>query len=341
MHPALRNALVLSSVVLWGGGCQHTRPGLEASGTPSSQHLVIDAGSSGTRFIRYEMKRGPRGCEATFMDVEATPQGTPGLATLCAQGTAVDWLKGRSFKGLPRENVVLIGTGGFRRLRKEDEATYQRCWKALNESLADRIGSLNVVDGKREGELAWLAVDQQLDSSGKAFSILEIGGVSVQFATGTSRSSIRSVSEDGVGVHSIAKALEAPAKGSCGLDGSTSASFESCRDAVAQLLAKSRFLADVKSALPEMGARPVYGVGEGWLLEGQPEGNLASTDLEPQGRAACEQKPPQPRCYPLAYTSALLKVMNITTIHRTNPYPSWTRGAAVHEDYFPACHLSQ
>jgi hypothetical protein len=340
MHPALRSALLLSFVVLWGGGCQHTRPIVEASGSPPHQHLIIDAGSSGTRFIRYELKRGPRGCEATFMDVEATPQGTPGLATLCTQGSAVDWLKGQSFKGLPRENVVLIGTGGFRRLRKEDEATYQRCWKALNESLSDRIGSLNVVEGTREGELAWLALDQQLDSPGKVFSILEIGGVSVQFATGTSRSSITSVSEDGVGMYSVAKALEASAKSSCGLEGSPSANFESCRDAVERLLAKSNFLAEVKRALPEMGARPVYGVGEAWQVDGAPEGNLSSTDLEPQGRAQCEQSPPQPRCYPLAYTSALLKVMNITTIHRTNPYPSWTRGAAVHEDYFPACRVS-
>ncbi|WP_222842031.1 hypothetical protein [Cystobacter ferrugineus] len=238
---------------------------------------------------------------------------------------------------------MLLGTGGLRKLRAKSRTEFDECWKVLNEGLEDRIGHTDVIDGKKEGELAWLAMEQRLSSPGKDFSILETGGASVQFAMSPSSDDI--TSDDAVGIHSIRNELDAQAKDSCGLDGNTPGNFESCRDAVERLLTKSKFLEDVKEMKrkwPEVDERPVYGAGEGWMRfdKEKDKHEVPRADLENLGKDQCARASSTSPCYGLAYTSALLRVMNITTLHLVKPYSSWTLGAAVHEDYFPACHVS-
>lgn len=353
MNPSLRRSLLLGCLMLWGGACLSPRPSVSATDVPSRQHssphLVIDAGSTGTRFLLYEVRHEPRGCIATPKELpkEEASGGVNqgGLAQMCANGTAVAWLKAHLPSGLgaPPEHVVLLGTGGFRNLRSQENDTFQQCWTEMTTHLEDRIGRMDIITGEQEGTFAWMAMEQWLtEPSKKGFSILEMGGVSVQFATGVSRPDVISKSKDGVGFKQIRKKLNDVSNNPCQFGEDNPENFVNCRDAMETLLRDSAFPEEVKGLPPEVAERPVYGVGEAWQkfaneLSGE---KLSSQGLEGLGKNVCEMKTASEKCISLAYTSALLKVMNITTIHwvpAPNHYLSWTQGAAIHEVYFPDC----
>lgn len=268
MHSSLRRSLLLGCLMLWGGACLAPRPSVSTTDVPSRQHssshLVIDAGSTGTRFLLYEVRHEPRGCIATRKELpkeeDSGRANEGGLAQMCANGTAVDWLKAHlpsGFRG-PPEHVVLLGTGGFRNLRSQGNDTFQQCWTDMTTRLKDRIGRMDVLTGEQEGRFAWMAMEQWLtEPPKKGFSILEMGGVSVQFATGVSRPDIISKSKDGVGFKQIRKKLDDGSNKSCQSGEDSPENFVNSRDAVETLLRDSAFMEEVKGLPPEVAERPV------------------------------------------------------------------------------------
>lgn len=191
----------------------HTEP-VRPSERTESVHLVLDLGSSGTRFCMYpvtvdkaaEEKKRCRVTSANPVCVKLSG----GVAALVRGHSAEEvpgligpklrqaWeaLGDSQKKGnLPlRERihgVVALGTGGFRRPstnlpdpRPEFTAVWSEISRYYKEETKQEHVVARTISGLEEARLAWLGVSQQIPATVRdSFAIIEVGGASIQFAT--------------------------------------------------------------------------------------------------------------------------------------------------------------
>jgi hypothetical protein len=296
---------------------------------PPFEHLVIDAGSSGTRLLRYEVVRGPQGCQVTPSKKQEQTKDSTLSALADMDVKMAEQELGERIAALAPTRVVLLGTGGFRQKGMQGE----RKMRELRGRLSRHVQQVEIISGKTEGELAWLATRP---AENNPFSILEIGGVSVQFATGETSGDVQSVSDDAVGIH-VLSAEMGKDKANCLKE---EENFTRCMAAVGQRLESSRLAHKTSKLLPEGKHRPVYIIGKELDALFQPGKELSQASLEGSGKKLCKDAragddKAKARCFNMAYLSALLKVVKAESIRKGAD--SWTRAAAVHADYFPNC----
>jgi len=186
---------------------------------PSEQepvHLVLDLGSSGTRFCMYPISFDPtadprKRCRAPTAGLNPTcvktsggiaalvrnhsPEDVPGLITPKLR-QAWEALGDLRKKGDPElreriRGVVALGTGGFRDPntnlpdpRPEFLAVWNEIIRFYREEAKQEHVLARTISGLEEARLGWLGVAQQVPASIKdSFAIIEVGGASIQFAT--------------------------------------------------------------------------------------------------------------------------------------------------------------
>ncbi|WNG18361.1 mannan-binding protein [Cystobacter fuscus] len=291
--------------------------------TPPFKHLVIDAGSSGTRFLLYNVERGPRGCQVSLSS-DLSPNKGPieeeGLAEMDVN-EAEKMLKAKLEElGEPLTRVVLLGTGGFRQKGVLGSEKMQE----LSGRLAQRIDHMAIISGDTEGMLAWKATKSTMNLPVQPFSILEIGGVSVQFATGSMDSDFTSISDE-VGFNVIAKKMK-----NC-LENEDP--FTNCEAAISRRLKDSRLL-EVGGRFPEGKPRPVYMIGPESAKLFNKKAKLRPADLAKMGKGTCRQEKDR-KCLGMAHLSAVMKALKVESIQKGAE--SWAEGAAVNSEYFPNC----
>jgi hypothetical protein len=180
--------------------------------TPTTGHLVIDSGSSGTRFCVFDVTRDAATKKCSIGATTAIcakssgglaaltdgkdPKDVPALVTpnLDQAWTGLDQAFVAAGKDLGElEKVKLaaaLGTGGYR-----DPATaapamnpaWDAVWTTIDTFLKGK-GLTEVVakaiPGQDEANLAWVGVNEAV-APGKPFAILETGGATLQLAGGT------------------------------------------------------------------------------------------------------------------------------------------------------------
>lgn len=322
-------------------------------------HLIIDAGSSGSRLCLFSVTQT---CENGACVCRAPPAGPAesgecravaaegGLAALAPE-RALAVLRS-AVGGLSDETrarirgAALLGTGGFRALPADERAARTA---ALAAALAAEIPAarVKIISGEEEGRLAWYAVRERQRS--QAHSILETGGASVQFASGADdRARIARTAPCGMNVTFDRLRLRSdfhacyPAPASDDAAPRPPTRFDACYALLAPELASARCRLSNESER-RRGA-PLYGLGAPWnkvfALAGSDTVDAAR--LQALGREICENLKPDAEneferraCYLIAFQTALLAAVQGDVIQRGGE--SWPRGAAVSADYFDVC----
>lgn len=184
------------------------RPGEPAP--EESVHLVIDLGSSGTRFCLYAVRSGPGQTSCSLVSPRPVcSRVRGGLAKLTKGRKAAQvselidphlqsaWmLLGDPARGgdpVLRRRVraaVALGTGGFRDWttgQPKDRPEWQALFAEVEEFLLRETGLTSItarpITGEEEGRLAWLGLSQG-GSRPAEFAAIEAGGATIQFAVG-------------------------------------------------------------------------------------------------------------------------------------------------------------
>ncbi len=330
---------------------------------PGPLHLVLDAGSSGSRLCLFGVTRVCENsaciCRAPAGRAAATGQAEAGACrAVPAEGGLAALPPERALavvrdalRELPAETrarirgAALLGTGGFRALPAADREART---SGLQAALAAEFpgARVKIISGEEEGRLAWYAVRERQSSA--EHSILETGGASVQYASGSQdRASVARTAPCGMNAtferlksQAGFQACYAPASGAPAARATIS--FDRCYALLAPELDSAR--CRLYSGGERAGAAPLYGLGAPWNkvfdLAGADAVNRAR--LNTLGREICEKLKPDAQnelerraCYLIAFQAALLNAVRGESIQRGGE--SWPRGAAVSADYFEAC----
>lgn len=325
--------LVSLLLVLFLAGCQLPF----YSPQKSNVHLVIDAGSSGTRFCPYRISE-----QCIHLDLSQncfSIQASGGLADLNPSEIRQVMQSGfAQLQGMDIEKTVVLGTGGFRRLPSHLQAQKLNLVASTTREFFEP-SEARILTGEQEAQLAYLAMVAFRDGK-RDHVILETGGATVQLAgQGLKPRSVPA------GLNAI-RELSGPPH-ACKENTAPSADrFLECTQALKRIL-KSRpwyssFFAGQK---PES----VYTLGSSWksiyALAGDSE--LTLEELKKQGIRICnsstseivdagvpEQFAPA-SCYLHSYQYALTSELQIGSLKAGEG--SWPPGAAISE-YFSGCN---
>lgn len=349
-----RRSIILVLVLsLLAPGCSLLRP----SSSDVPLHLVIDAGSSGTRLCLFGIKYLEGQCSAVDLrppyDRCSQFAETQGLADMGdekakqAVESALSQIDGDTRNEI--RAAALLGTGGFRKLPKERrEAILDRIRAAFDaHSLPVR---LEVITGEQEGTLAWKTVSQNFSSLDHI--ILETGGATVQLAYGTV-DAIKSASSP-VGISEAFITLREEGNFSYCYHQKTAGrrdvDYDNCRRYVrARLFDGSAIQQLARGIDPERKQQAIYAIGGSWRATFSVLGSneLSLSDIIEQGRKLCKIDPDKlpdhgiakrfaPRaCFQYAYQAGLLEATGFQKIR--NGFESWPKGAAISKEYFPDC----
>lgn len=349
-----RRSIILVLVLsLLAPGCSLLRP----SSSDVPLHLVIDAGSSGTRLCLFGIKYLEGQCSAVDLRPPydrcsqfAETQGLADMGDEKARQAVENALS--QIDGDTRNEIraaVLLGTGGFRKLPKErQDAILDRIRAAFDaHSLPVR---LVVITGEQEGTLAWKTVSQNFSS--RDHIILETGGATVQLAYGTV-DAIKSASSP-VGLNEAFVTLREEGNFSYCYHqkaaGRRYVDYDNCRRYVkARLFDGSAIQQLARGIDPKRKQQAIYAIGSSWRATFSVLGSneLSLSDIMEQGRKLCKIDPDNlpdhgiakkfaPRaCFQYAYQAGLLEATGFQKIR--NGFESWPKGAAISKEYFPDC----
>lgn len=302
-------------------------------------HMVIDAGSSGTRVCLFGIARNDR-CRA--YETSFGCKDVPAKGGLADQGSEAKTTIEKALSLPPAgdlrriERAVLLGTGGFRRV---SEAQQKQVLAFAGQGFQSVTfpAELKVIAGEEEGRLAWLSVGER---GSDAHAILEIGGATVQLATGR-RDSVRAISTKD-GMNDAAKRLTE--QSACFTTRQTGCKTE-IRSRIFAASTLGGFSAGLSAAEKML---PLYGLGAPWnaVFAKAGKDELTLEGLETQADAVCAAtveslKSSMPEehakraCYLHSFALELLRTSGWTRIKKAGE--SWPRGAAVSNVYFPNC----
>ncbi|MCP5497587.1 MAG: hypothetical protein H7A23_23790 [Leptospiraceae bacterium] len=328
-------------------------------------HLVIDAGSSGTRFCLYEItKNTSNACIAKSLENDySTCKQIPaenGIAELGSQ-KGLDVIQNgfddlNSSNPTYRDQIVqatFIGTGGF---RKYPENKYKPILESIdNYFKKEKIPSTTkVITGDEEAEYAWYSAKQIASSTNHG--ILEIGGATIQIAYKNSpveESLIKfseklgsNVSFDKLSVVGVFNRFcEQP------VVSYKDDLFSDCKKFVYNnIFSRSDMKSFVQNNPIPKGTR-VYGMGASWFATF----NLAKSDkltieeIHKIGHEFCgmdqqdieseyniPSKYAERVCYTFSYQTALMETLNIAVIYNGKG-ESYTKGVAISKEFVRFC----
>lgn len=323
-------------------------------------HLVIDAGSSGTRFCMYGIIFSKTENHSNFcksLDILKNQnscfeiKAPNGIADLDEKEAKQVIQKG--IETIPNEirgrikKSVLLGTGGFRKKSVEEQ---QKKLSSVSKTLLQYgiDSTAKVISGEEEGILSWLSVNDVLGDSGHA--IIETGGATIQVAYGKSPN-VRSISLP-VGLNDSFKKLSlTPEMQFCyGEINSNKKSFQKCKELIlAKVFASNKLHNFMGKLSPVEKKLSLYGMGTPWIsvFTIAKKNEITEVELETMGNKICSQKATDLKsfginkkyakkaCFLFAYQSAFLTVTKTNKIINGNE--SWSRGASVAKEYFSEC----
>lgn len=322
-------------------------------------HLVVDAGSSGTRFCPFEIKDAPA-CDVYTTEVKCIkPDAPDGLADLSTEEIRNVIQTGlKSIEQGKKDRIIqisVLGTGGFRRHSANRQKQQIQAIAGILQK-TNHAATVKVITGNQEAEYAWRSVGLKTGSGD--YIIIETGGATVQMAgPGTGSGELRSISiAAGMNVTSESiKSLpafadcegEAPAGGYDEQKGKDrfSACYETIMNHSNEFKKLSTFINTIKND------GKVYALGAPWdaIFSMHGDDSLESEELRQLGEKACASdkdtlismgvhpKFTDSNCYLLSYHYAQIKTVKAEEIYSSKG--SWPAGAAVSGDVLGLCRL--
>jgi hypothetical protein len=196
-----------------GPGKEPVTPVKPAAPAGPTIHLVMDVGSTGTRFYLWKVDRTAEGCRLGARPPEVEPvdskmdklgwarwarSKTPGEVRAAIRKETLDKLAALRAADLKPAFAVAAGTGGFRdpetAAPTEGVPSYAAVWEGVRDALTDPAAPFHLapdhvvaraMSGEDEARTAWAGMRELRGASGD-FSVLEVGGATVQFAWGPS-----------------------------------------------------------------------------------------------------------------------------------------------------------
>ncbi|MCB1138620.1 MAG: hypothetical protein KDK25_14915 [Leptospiraceae bacterium] len=300
-------------------------------------HLVIDAGSSGTRFCPFAIQAGT--CQLIDPKQDCfSVEGSGGLADLSE--AEVFRLMESGFQrldGLEIQEAVLLGTGGFRKLPSSRQRTQlQIVESALQSQFA--LARAEIISGEEEARLAYLSVTAARGA--KDHTILETGGATVQLAgLGRKPASVPA------GLNAM-RSLTGPPEACRPETAPYQRRFDDCVLALNDVLLEQDWYEDFFQKVDN--SLPVFVLGSSWksifAIAGKSSMNL--TELKDQAKRICnssianveaEGVPARyapDSCYLHSYQFLFLWSLHIGEFQQGDG--SWPPGAAI-SDHFRSC----
>ncbi|MBE7439049.1 MAG: hypothetical protein HS115_11380 [Spirochaetales bacterium] len=297
----------------------------------SYEHWIIDAGSSGSRLCRYSIEKNKE-CRVRSSECEDMNAPT-GLADLSP--TEQEAVLRHSLSGKAGQ-LALLGTGGFRRQSPENQKRHRDHLSAVFLKLGYDEATVTILSGEEEARLAYEAAR---DALGREVAILEAGGATVQFASGSF-----SLSRP-VGVNTVLAGIaRGPAGASC-YDASVPGkrSFSACKEAIASALQSSgqwqrETNAPTELALLGQSARGLFSLlGTQFDLktlqtQGETICRLGPEELQKRG---VEERFWRRTCFLLSYATALIESTGYERLIQVET--NWRDRAATQGKFFPNC----
>lgn len=315
-------------------------------------HLIVDAGSSGSRFCPFEIEDAPS-CELYESDIKCMkPQARTGLADL--NQNEIESVISEGLAGLDssyRNRIVqisVLGTGGFRKHSTgKQKKQIQLIAQAIQTTNHEAI--IKVITGEQEAVYAWKSVGLKYRT--KDHTILETGGATVQFAARNKTGNLQSISLP-AGMNATSQKY------------SSLKEFQECQNEAPETglepdKAEQRLNSCVKLLISKKGpfqglssiqkTDRVYALGAPWdaifhILETD---KIDFDELKAAGIKSCSMNRDEliewgvhPRftdsnCYLFAYHIAQLKAAAVNTVHSARG--SWPAGAAISGDVLGMC----
>ena len=341
------------------------------------QHLVIDAGSSGTRLCLFRIERrcplaGQSDTNVPGKDCSChaeEPQPEDNESQLCRpipnagglaemSGPAARRTLAGALNQLTKElqnkgtttidAASLGGTGGFRQI---PEARATQLLAVLEEELVARWAAsrARILSGADEGRLTWQAVRQSSDSDNHA--ILETGGASIQFAHGQAGRIDTALSLPLGMNRAFEAASQHPNFAACfpfgSRDGATD--FESCLQILRESVLRGPAASELAAAGQSSGGTPgeLYGAGSSWkaIFRGMDRDVVTVRALQAFGKQVCARRNLSETERTGKYVQRRCFLYAYQTVlleatgyaHIRRTNESWPRGAAIAGELFPAC----
>ncbi|MEM7181091.1 MAG: hypothetical protein AAF518_09270 [Spirochaetota bacterium] len=337
-------------------------------------HLVVDAGSSGTRFCLYQIEKSSEQIHGSYCKSIPIAGAYGKCKSIYAENGIADLgeskgppviLKGISEMEFASPGITskisataLLGTGGFRRLPK---AQAEQILAKIRKTFTDNKmqAQVRMISGEEEAEYAYYSI-QQTHTTQENMGILEIGGASVQVAYSVG-GVLRKVS-DAIGIGaSYEKVTEAvdyqeqcfqPPSEFFVRKKREGQTFQACKS-----LVKEKVFSP--SALQRSFATPLgntikfYGMGKVWQAKFSHHETdvLQKTELETTAEKYCKltvadlvdkdilEKFARRECYTYSYLVSLMESVGIEEIHNGEGQ-SFTRGAAIVPGIFSGCAVA-
>lgn len=314
-------------------------------------HLIIDAGSSGTRFCPYKIDYSTQKCILKELkeDCYIVPAKN-GMANLSKEeiNNVLDKGFSQIFSNYKKiDYISLLGTGGFRKLTQEEK-------KKKFESITEYFfkipitSNIKFISGEEESYLAWKSIEVFYNS--KSHNILETGGATIQI--GIKSEKFFSISLP-FGMNSTYENLlennEFKEKCKYGLKISPE-QYEFCKNFIKEKIFNNQELIQFKDKYKNyLKINKTYSSGTPWytIFTLTNANQLTSTILENKGKEFCnktkeelfeynlKEKYYDKLCYLFYYHSAQLESLEIPILYKG--IESWTIGASISKIAIPYC----
>lgn len=316
-------------------------------------HLIIDAGSSGTRFCLYTLKKNSY-CELeNFQNSCFDIPSMNGLADL-SKNEIYNTLN-EGFKVLEKNKklseihfISLLGTGGFRKLSDKERNIKETI---LNEYFKKNVFipyKVKVLTGKEEAYFAWKSIFLLYQST--QHITLETGGATIQIAIGDfNHFDFISLP---IGMNqSYENLLKYKDFEKCIYGKILSyEDYEDCKYITIKYIYKNKQLEDfLKKYNNKINNYKIYTLGKAWnaIFNYIDKNPITIKDINEKGKYFCNldeqnlikkgipSKFAKQFCYLFYYHNAQLEFLKIDTIYKGTE--SWTLGASNDEDTIPYC----
>ncbi len=309
-------------------------------------HVVIDAGSSGTRFCPYKIIKNSN-CElSTTGNICFSVPSRNGLANLNKEEIYKTLNEG--FMILDKkyqyiDYVSLLGTGGFRQLSEEEQ---KEKYKIIQEyfSVFTTPYQIEFISGEKEAYFAWKSLALVFRS--REHISLETGGATIQIGIGNDNFSYISFP---AGMNKSYQKLVSNKEFKKCLYGNIlhSKEYDECKEIVKKLIFENKDVKQfIKNHKKKFQSYKTYTLGKPWfsIFGFFNQDKISLQELEHKGKEICSLQPPKniennqtisdKTCYLFYFHQAEIETLGIKQIFKG--IETWTISASLHA--LPFCN---
>ncbi|GIX41375.1 MAG: hypothetical protein KatS3mg129_1108 [Leptospiraceae bacterium] len=320
--------------------------------TRKIHHLVIDAGSSGTRFCLYSILRNSQCRLENFNSNCFSIPAKNGIADL-NKNEIIQTLN-EGFKIIDKKTdhidyISLLGTGGFRKLNAEEKNQKFNILTNYFKQNTSIPFNIKFISGKEEAYYAWKSISILYHSNNHI--TIETGGATIQIAIGDNNQ-FQYISLPLGMNQSYKKLLTYNSFNKCRYGNILSNNdYKDCKNIVKETIYNYQELSlFIEKNKHYINKYQIYTLGKPWsvIFSYIRKNPITIQDIELKGTYFCNlkendllkenipEKFAKQTCYLFYYHQAQLEALKINTVYKGTD--SWTIGASIDPSTIPFCN---